>query len=245
MFLCHMPYRDIPSWDHGYLKQYERTLDFARRVRQDTDVEVFTILGPYPADFVRVYEAKGQEAAEDHIRRGLQRAFELIASGDAVALGEIGRPHFPVDPEVMVSCNRLIGEALVGAKEVDCAVVLHTESGKTAYREMAAIAEKVNFPKDRLVKHFSGPAVLKEENMGLFPSVLSREENVLEALEKGTRFMMETDFLDDRKRPGAVLSARTVPKRTKKMMEMGKMNEEQAHKIHQDNPEKVYGVEYD
>ena len=100
MFLCHMPYRDLPSWDVGYMRQYERTLITASTVREGTDVKVFTIVGPYPADLVRVFESKGSEAAEDHIRKGLKEALELIDQGQATALGEIGRPHFPVPREV-------------------------------------------------------------------------------------------------------------------------------------------------
>jgi len=53
--------------------------------------------------------------------------------------------------------------------------------------------------------------------------------------------MMETDFLDDPRRPGAVLAITTVPKRTLGMIEKGLMSEEQAHVIHSDNPRRTYG----
>ena len=42
---------------------------------------MYPILGPYPADLVRVYEAKGMEAAEDHIRKGIAEALELVVQG--------------------------------------------------------------------------------------------------------------------------------------------------------------------
>jgi TatD-related deoxyribonuclease len=87
--------------------------------------------------------------------------------------------------------------------------------------------------------------VLPEENHGLFPSVLASRTSISEALRKGTRFMMETDYLDDMSRPGAVMSITTVPKRTKSFVNSGAVSEEDILRIHKDNPEKVYGIEID
>jgi TatD-related deoxyribonuclease len=95
------------------------------------------------------------------------------------------------------------------------------------------------------VKHYCPPLVLEEENHGLMPSVLAGKDAVKAALGKGTRFMMETDFLDDPRRPGAVLSIRTVPKRTLALMDQGLMTQEQAHKIHVDNPRATYGPAFE
>ena len=55
--------------------------------------------------------------------------------------------------------------------------------------------------------------------------------------------MMETDYLDDPKRPGAVMAPATVPKRTKAMLEKGVFDEETVYKIHKEWPERVYGIE--
>jgi len=54
---------------------------------------------------------------------------------------------------------------------------------------------------------------------------------------------LETDYIDDPKRPGAVLSLKTVPKRTHAFMQNGLMSEEDVWKIHKENPEKVYDIE--
>jgi TatD-related deoxyribonuclease len=91
------------------------------------------------------------------------------------------------------------------------------------------------------VKHYCAPFVLPEENSGLMPSVLAGKDAVKTALSKGTRFLMETDFLDDKTRPGAVLAITTVPKRTLTFIKQGLMTEEQAYKIHEDSPKEAYG----
>jgi TatD-related deoxyribonuclease len=94
----------------------------------------------------------------------------------------------------------------------------------------------------QIIKHFAPPLILPLENFGLMPSVLASRHNIAEASKKGTRFMMETDYIDDPKRPGAVLSPKTVPKRTFELIDHGVFTQEQLQIIHQENPEKTYHI---
>ena len=52
--------------------------------------------------------------------------------------------------------------------------------------------------------------------------------------------MLETDYMDDPKRPGAVLGPKTVPKRTKQLLAAG-LDEEVLYHTHVDLPEQIYG----
>jgi len=54
--------------------------------------------------------------------------------------------------------------------------------------------------------------------------------------------MVETDYIDDKKRPGAVLGPKTVPKKVKELLEHG-FDEDFIYKICCENVEKTYGVE--
>jgi TatD-related deoxyribonuclease len=88
--------------------------------------------------------------------------------------------------------------------------------------------------------------VLQEENRGLMASVLASRSSIQEAFGKGIRFFLETDFMDEPTRPGAVLPIDTVPKRTKGLAQSGVATPELIEaiwKVNQDNPKKVYGVE--
>jgi TatD-related deoxyribonuclease len=75
------------------------------------------------------------------------------------------------------------------------------------------------------------------------PSVLAIKKNIVEALQKGARFLMETDYIDDLRRPGAVLGPKTVPKLTKNLLAENIMSEQQAHMIHVENPQNTYAIE--
>lgn len=242
--LSHMPYKGTKiKTGQDFRKQYEITVELAEKCNRETSVRVFCTLGPYPAHLPWLWEEMGEKAVEV-MMEGMDIAAEFVSEKKALAIGEIGRPHFPVSDDIWRHSNEIMKHGMKLAKEIGCAVQLHTESaGPEVWKELAGFADEVGLDKEKVVKHYSGPAVLESENFGLFPSVLSSKKNIKEAAGKGSRFMMETDFLDDPRRPGAVMAPATVPKRTKAMLENGVFTEEIIFKIHKDWPEKIYGIE--
>ena len=245
IMLTHTPYEDIPI-NHGsdYERAYRKTLAMADAVRAATALQVFVALGPYPVECLHLMEVVGLEGAAAAMRQGIDIAARYIVQGKAVALGETGRPHFPVGPDLLKACNEVLEYTMATARRLGCAVILHTEDPTPeTFAEFAAIAEKVGLDKNRIVKHHSTPFTRVEDNRGLVPSILAKEVLVTEALKGGPRFLLETDYIDDPSRPGAVLGPATVPKKTKAWIEKGLLTEDQAWFIHKDLPEKTYRVQ--
>jgi TatD-related deoxyribonuclease len=244
LILSHLPYEEVRVRSAAdFPSSYEITLKLAARCRLETAVGVDVTVGPYPVLLIHLAENQGLDKAVEIMKAGMESAQRLVLDGKAIAIGEIGRPHFPVPPEINEASNQIMSYGMQLAKEADCPVVLHTESANPEnMREMALMADKVGLQRNKVVKHYSPPLVLEEENSGLFPSVLAKRESTIEALTKGSRFFLETDYLDDLRRPGAVLSITTVPKRTMSLLQSGQMTEEQAFKIHVDNALEVYGI---
>lgn len=245
--LSQLPYKEVRIREgKDFRASYQITIDIAERARKETDVGVFVSVGPYPVLLIGLAEKHGLSKATDIMKTGMNIAGELVEEGKAVAIGEIGRPHFPVSQEILQASNEIMRYGMEVASDVQCAVVLHTESATPeAMKEIAGIADAARLDRGKVVKHYCPPLVLEEENHGLFPSVLASRTSIAEALSKGTRFMMETDYLDDLSRPGAVMSITTVPKRTKALMNSGSVSEDTILRIHKDNPQKVYGIEID
>jgi TatD-related deoxyribonuclease len=245
LILSHMPYEMVPVTEaKHFAESYRITLDLAQAVREATDLGVDVTVGAYPVLLLGLAERHGLSRAKEIMMEGMEAAQALVLERKAVAIGEMGRPHFPVPDDIWEASNEIMMYGMSLAKEASCPVVLHTESATPqSLREIAGMADRVGLPRYKVVKHYSPPLVTEEENSGLFPSVLSSRTAIAEALSKGTRFLMETDFLDDVQRPGAVMAITTVPKRTKGMLQSGQMSEEQAVVIHQENPRKVYGIE--
>jgi TatD-related deoxyribonuclease len=247
IILSHKPYSQAPiKKDDDYKKAFEITLNLADTVRKETNVKVYVTLGPYPVELLWLSETMPISDAKEILLAGMDLAGEFIINGDAIALGEIGRPHFEVSSEIVEASNEILLHGLELAHELDCAAVLHTESTTPEVcQNLANIATKAGIAKERVVKHYSPPLVTQDLNAGLFPSILASEKNITEAVTQGTRFLMETDFLDDPKRPGAVLGVKTVPKRTLKLLNDNMLTEDDVFTIHQKNPNKVYGIEFD
>jgi len=81
------------------------------------------------------------------------------------------------------------------------------------YRALHDRAAAAGLPPERVVKHYCRTHVPAAARSGITPSFLARKEGVATALEDEGPWFLETDFLDDPRRPGAVLDIATVPRR--------------------------------
>ncbi|WP_292387445.1 TatD family hydrolase [Methanosarcina sp. UBA5] len=237
-----------PSWSLGitvkkpedYLKVFDETIEIASKIRE-LGVGAFPVLGVHPAEISRLTEYMELQKATEIMKKGLELASGYVEKGLAVGI-KSGRPHYPVPAEVWAASNEIMEYAFSLGKEQDCAVQLHTESvGKPELQDITERARKTGIKMYKVVKHYSPPMVKTCEELGLFPGVISVKGAIEHALEEGTRFMMETDYIDDTDRPGAVLGPKTIPRRTIKLMET--YGEEPFWTIHKENPEKVYEIE--
>ncbi|HEC82248.1 MAG TPA: metal-dependent hydrolase [Thermoplasmatales archaeon] len=242
--LCQYPMPSVVLQEKSYLPVYVETLVMAEEVEEKTGVKVFVTVGPYPVDYLLFREKLGREQAVVLMKKGMDEAAKLCEEQErCIAIGEIGRPHFRVDEEALMDSNEILRYGMECARDVDVPVVLHTESTTSGVcRELVMMGKKAGLKPHKIVKHFSPPLIFFEENHGLMPSVLASKKNVEEALRKGSRFLMETDYIDDVRRPGAVLSPRTVPKQTVRMLRNGLMTERQVYRVHKENPEETYGI---
>jgi TatD-related deoxyribonuclease len=230
--------------EKSYKSCYLETLQMAEEIRAAVGIGVFVVVGPYPVDILPLQEKFGRETAIAIMRKGMEEAAVLCEERKCIAIGEIGRPHFPVDPQILQDSNDILFYGMQKAKDVGVPVVLHTESTTPMQcKELVEIGRKVGLNPEKIVKHFSPPLITHDENFGLMPSVLAIKKNIVEALQKGARFLMETDYIDDLRRPGAVLGLKTVPKLTKNLLAENIMSEQQAHMIHVENPQNTYAIE--
>ncbi|CAD7767079.1 MAG: TatD related DNase [Candidatus Argoarchaeum ethanivorans] len=237
-----------PSWTIGvnimqaedYKKVFDETLVIAKAVRE-RGVGVFVVLGVHPAEISKLIEHRPLEEVVDLMKEGLDCAGKYVEKQLAVGL-KSGRPHYPVSKEIWDASNHIIEHAMTLSRELDCAVQLHTEDTTIEMlHELRDIVKKTGMSPQRVVKHYAPPMIKEFENTGLFPGIISSKHAVEEALQTSSRFVMETDYIDDPKRPGAVLGPKTVPKKTKKLIEVH--GTEPFYRVHKENPEKIYQIE--
>jgi TatD-related deoxyribonuclease len=244
--LCQYPMPDLVIKHKSYNFCYLETLKMAQEIRSKLKVGVFVTVGPYPVDYLKLKEEFGRKKTIEIMKKGMDEAAKLCEDKKCIGIGEIGRPHFHVNQEIFNDSNEILLYGMQKAKDAGVPVILHTESTTPENcKEFIEMGKKVGLSADKIVKHYAPPLILKRENHGLMPSVLASEKNIKTAISKGTRFMMETDYIDDPKRPGAVLGPKTVPRRTLDFLQKGILDNKKIFKIHKYYPEKTYGISLD
>jgi TatD-related deoxyribonuclease len=185
----------------------------------------------------------GKERAYEIALEALNEIENRISERMAFGIGEVGRPHYEVDSEVIELSNQFLIDVLKLSKKLNCPIHLHTETfDEEKFIEIGEMVKKYG-KAEKVIKHFSPPMVSLCEKIGIYPSIIAREKNILKACSEGRRFLMETDYIDDNERPGAVVGPKTVPRTTKKLLENSILTKEDVDYIHRYLVEKIYEIE--
>ncbi len=238
----HMIQVSLPSWSHGvtpttpedFRGVFDELLSVCEAVRAEGCV-CYAICGVHPAEIGKLCERMSLADAEALMCGALDIAAEYVAEGDAIGL-KSGRPHYPVTPEVWEASNRVLFHALELAGESGCALQIHAESGPCD--DVPAMARAAGMDPGRVVKHFATCAT------PLHPSITVREPFLVEWFAEKRDFTLESDYMDDLSRPGAVNGPRSVPRRMRRLLQEGTVTEEDMWRVHSRVPEKIYGVPF-
>lgn len=239
----HLLVLNKPSWnlveaatdETTFREAFDLTVDVTEEASEGLDGRAWPVLGVHPALISQlVDDGYSAEEARDIMKSGLDVAAEYVAEGPALAI-KSGRPHYEVKEAVWDASNQVMRHAFEHAGEVGCAVQLHTEGGED-FTDVVDWAEEEGLPRERVVKHYSGGRV-----RGPIKSVISNEEDLEVAVEEDDPFLMETDYIDDPDRPGAVLGPKTVPRRVRWMLDQGW--DETVRTAHVETPARVYGID--
>ena len=203
------------------------------------------VVGVHPAECVRLLEAGwGVGEVEEFMRWAVDLAVRYVEEGRAVGLGEFGRPHWPVEREVVELCNRVLLYVLERARDVGAAVHLHLERGGAATVDsVAELVKRAGARPERVVMHhIEGALAGYAWSRGLSPSVpLGRRGEFEEALKAGPIFVVESDYIDDRSRPGAVIPPWTLASKLRQYVQRGVLSAEDLYKISVENVRRIYG----
>ncbi len=231
----------VPTDLDAYRRQFEVTERLAREARASCGVVSYVVVAPYPIDLIGASESLGVAAALELQRSAIELAGRWVREGRAVALGEVGWPHFPVAPDLAAAAREAFRHALTVARDVGCPAVVHSpDLDAQGWAALAAEAASVGLPALRLVKHYARSR--RPAGVEVTPSYLARRELVEEVLPTPGPWFLETDFLDDPRRPGAVLDLATVPRRAAFWAQRGAEATERLAIPFLRSVEAVYGI---
>jgi len=240
----HMVVVNKPSWHLGPVPErgadfrpvFETTIATVDRASELLAGRAWPVLGVHPGLISRLVDDEGYspDEARELMAAGLEVAAEYVRDGRALAL-KSGRPHYEVTDAVWSTSNAVMERAFELGADVGCPVQLHTEASEDL-TDIADLARGAGMDPGRVVKHYAAGRL-----RGPVPSVMSDRDRLRRAANAGEPFLMETDFVDDPDRPGAVLGPKTVPRRVRWLLEEG--YEDAVRTAHVETTRAVYGID--
>jgi len=220
-----------------------READEARRA----GLKISVLAGFHPAEI------------DEYVRRGygLREVYELgvkvldyvsklYEKGLVDGIGEVGRQHYSTNPSRLVLSELIMFEALKYARDYGMLVHLHTEqSGFTTAESIAKITDMIGVNKDLVnVHHVDYETSIECERRSLWYSFPIKFKEVSRVLvESRERLLIESDFIDDPRRPGVSAYPWSIAEVIEKLVIDGFVNEESIMRIMVDHIVKFYGVE--
>jgi len=240
----HLLVVNLPSWHYDvevdapedFRVGFEATIDVVERASEVLPGRAWPVLGVHPGLISRLVDDRGFEpdAARELMEAGIDVAAEYVAEGPALAL-KSGRPHYEVPEAVWDASNAVMRHAFERGAALGSAVQLHAEAGED-FTAVAEWAEVAGLPREHVVKHYAEGGL-----EGPVPSVICEKDRLRTAVERDAPFLMETDFLDDPDRPGAVMGPKTVPRRVEWLL--AEDHESAVRRAHVEAPAAVYGID--
>ena len=242
----------LPESIEAVKQAYNSTLEMAISVRREVGIDVCVILGPHPVEWEKQIHTLGMEVATPLHLDSVELALEFCAERKAVGLGEVGRPHYAVSNEIWSAANEQLETVMNMASQAKVPIQLHVEeNGAETNAELAKICDRSGLSRQLAVHHYAPADVSESFTHGLSSSVSMGKDSLSMIMETyrhcSSTWTMETDYLDDPSRPGAVLGPKTVPKRTQALVsalleqEDTEDVEELLSHIHHLWPNQLYG----
>jgi TatD-related deoxyribonuclease len=131
------------------------------------------------------------------------------------------------------------------SKDYGAVVHLHLEQGgRVTALDVKKRVKNIGANKDKVIMHHARGKTLKAAIENEIPATAPGVRGSLEkAFELPPLYMVESDHIDDPKRPGIVIYPWKMAKNQLELLKEGKVDEEYLYKLNVDNVVKSFGVE--
>jgi len=232
---------------NGYIKSIEILINECRAAR-GYGIKTVCLAGIHPAD-VEDMVNRNVKNVKDVIELAikiLNHVSQLIKDGLIDGFGEVGRPHYKALPEAFTVNSILMRYTLMLAKDLNTYIHLHLEQGGYAtVRDIYELLRILDIDRRRVILHHLDIwTAIEAENHGLYYTIPGKYPILKEAFKRLKPFyIVESDFIDDPKRPGVSSYPWEIIENQKKLVEENIVDVEYISRINIDNVAKIYGVE--
>ena len=231
----------------GYTKSFELVLRECDIARQK-GLKVACILGVHPADIDKLVYKYGLklEDALNLVYKVIDIVIDMCKQGRIDGIGEIGRPHYRIDPVFVAAAELVMLRVMEAVKDYECVLHLHLEQGGVITVEsIEKLAKLVRLRMDKVIFHHSRPGLLDYVLTRGYNATIPGIEAVLRIVfsKHKPAYMVESDHIDDPHRPGVVVYPWQLIENQNKLLKEGLIDEEYLYKVNVDNVVRTYGIE--
>ena len=240
-------YKIEPPSFEAYIKVVEAHIAECSRARQP-GLKVACIAGFHPAEVDKLIDKYGVKPLQV-LELGYKVVDYIAGLADKNILdgiGEVGRQHYKTTSERTLIAQLILERAMEHSRDKGLLIHMHLEqAGETTVDLTDKAATKLKAPKNKLLFHHADPKVAIEAWRKGYPSSIPGTPKLLEYILKNLEpfYMLESDYIDDPKRGGAVAYPWDVANNINKIVKENKDMEEKAYKILVDNITLTYQVE--
>lgn len=227
----------------GYERAFQILIDSCRELSR-VGLKYRLHLGFHPAEVDKLMNLG--LSAERTLKLGLE-VIDLVCSmvkrGVVHGIGEVGVQHYKTSKERVMIAEEIMKYSLMKAKDLEVPVHLHLDQSLTTVMRVKRIATEVECDFKKIVIHHVALELLERVlELGFSTTIVGRINNLTVACRKGLVTLVESDYLDDPRRPGAVIVPWSICRNWNKLLNREICNEEFAYKVNVEEVEKLYGI---
>ncbi len=235
-----------PSYE-GYLKAFNIVIKECS-IAKEYGLRTSCIIGVHPADIDKLVYRYGMKISDAYnlALRVLDRAIDFCKEGIVDGIGEEGRPHYKIDPVFVVASELILMRAMEAARDYGCIIHMHLEQGNIVTVEsIEKIAKLIDVSKEKLLFHHTRPGLTEHVISKGYSATIPGIEPVLKITfgRVGPTFMVESDYIDDPRRPGIVVYPWEMVNNELELLREGIVSEEHLYKVNVDNIVRFYRVQ--
>ena len=237
----------------GFIKSLNIHVEICRKLRSE-GIRTYCIAGLHPAFIDRLSRHLKVDEVIKYIDEALKVLEKLIRKGYIDGLGEFGRPHYKSLPIAFTLNDIALIEALRIARDYDVVIHLHLEdSGLATVLSIKKFIDLIGIKNEKkVVLHHSSLKTSEIALKYLLSSTVTGRYEMLSRLVsskeliKSHRILIESDYIDDPKRPGVVMYPWEIAQAVEKVIQdFGNEAIELIYELMVRSIEDIYEVKYE
>jgi TatD-related deoxyribonuclease len=214
---------------------------------REAGLKVYCLAGFHPAEVDKLIDRNGLKPLEvlELGLKVLEELSKLVDKGEIDGIGEVGRQHYKTSSERVLVANMILEKAMEISRDKDIIVHMHLEQAGEATVELVdVIVRRLKANREKLVFHHAEPRMAIEASKRGYPATIPGIQRLLEyTIEKlEPTYMIESDYLDDPKRPGAVTYPWDMADNVRRISSKSREIAERMYKVNVDNVAKTYKI---